>query len=284
MDPATIAQFVRDLVSRTPGFIRGSSLGSAVQVQFPSVSLKLQYGGLRRFIDEHCSDTVEWRAKQGGDDVFAQRGRAVTLPSSDHAMNESVHPNVWKIFSNPSVDGFLLYHPSSRRIFRSPNSVPGSELIAISRFTHEEQKQLIAEFVAAKLPQHSVVCKAALDSHDYWGRWFTLMNTLDGGIHRAAWLTTRASHLQQLFESRLRAIDLGEDEIVACKQQLGRQPEIYLPHTEPKAGSPTAREIAARAIAQMSDEQLRAMTFPLGVILDAFSEGKIAGDPGQIGN
>src|SRR5207237_9228033 len=101
-----IAELVKAAARRAPSFVFGSYLGTQIKHSFPTVDLKMFFGGLRRFITQYCSDEVVWVEKKGGDDVYVHASKLDSVPRLPKILSAGLRQplmdNLWRVLESPA--------------------------------------------------------------------------------------------------------------------------------------------------------------------------------------
>ena len=124
----SIASFLVEEASQSPQ-VFGSSLGSALKVAFPNLDIRSRFGGLRRFIADHCGGQVIWINKHGGDDIYVHADSANGAPQPQ----EPPDP-VWAAFTNPNYAPTLTIDRSSGTLtILASAKVPVGDVVVVPK-------------------------------------------------------------------------------------------------------------------------------------------------------
>jgi hypothetical protein len=272
-------QEIRDVVldqAKKGSSVLGSNLGYALRKKLPELDLKSKYGSLRQFIERHCGDEIVWVGKRGADNVYARVG----ANSLDNNTSESsAGETLWKAFSNPIVELHVILNRNTGDVsVTSSATVPSGEYLPLQKVSKDEYRLMCEQF----LPRVSDLeieaqLKNALAQNDFWPAWSNVVNRYRYKGVFSEWLDFRREHILEILKSRLKALNLSEpanERILNSFRQKRhltsaaplRRNEVLKPDRRPRAG---IRRVIGDAITSLSDEDLRRIWLPAGVLIDA---------------
>lgn len=264
--------------------IAGSVIGYAITRDF-GVNMKSEYGGLKRFIRQHCAGEVEWVRKRGGDDIFSHvsnldLAREISHDKEVSNYKEQRFENPWKVFNNPKIQRALLLNTTNGQLHVANTGEPIPEnFILVEKITREENGQIARDFLAEldedKRNEFSHVL-SAFSIDDFWPHWSALLRKYrsDGILKR--WLKWNDAKVRDLFESRLRKAQLPDNVVNEAVNTLKHSLEALVkpkPPYEPierkrESINASLRDAIHAVIDRMSEEQLRLISLPIGLLSD----------------
>jgi hypothetical protein len=279
--PKEIAQFITEK-AQTSDELLGSSIGYELKENFPQLDIKKQFGGLKRFIQDYCSDQIEFVAKRGLDDVYISKSRVVNQERdkavSLYRMEATTETDLWKAFSNPNYQSVIAINKGTGdMLVVAPDAELQAELTPVPKVTDEEHRAIARGFV----PQSNVYIRqklaSVLDHQHYWNEWNKVINAQRDGTYRT-WIEWRGQQILNLFQRRLESAHLPDELIKAFVRRMSTK--LYRnkstsaslgEHTSPTDVSPSLahlRELVHAAVDLMSEEELRQIKIPVGVVVD----------------
>lgn len=274
-----LADFVSEVV-RARGSILGCQLGAEILSKVPDLNLRLQYGGLRHFIESDCQGRVIQIGEQGGDVVY---GSASATTPSGPAQRPSSRglATEWDAFQRPGAAQLLCVDPISgqTKLADRSEAVPPPWAV-VPPMTPAEHLGLAREFLPQIDAADQEGFKSALDESNYWPAWVRLLQGPLGNKYRSEWIVFRFDKIRALFLARLKTLGVEEAMAVsilarlkAAKRVPRRAQDVGSRTFEPlhRAGAEDSelRRLARTAIDSMGTDDLRRIWLPLGVIADA---------------
>jgi hypothetical protein len=277
------ASLVDQLRDRHP--LLGSKLGLALRQRWPSVSLRLEFGGLRRFIDDHCFGVISWLGKHGGDDLFGFPGDSPQPAALPQESGGSLL-TAWDALTRPDFPRFAALNPISGDLITvAAGSVPPEEYRQIDGLSVEDHRSIARDFLAGADERARPRLEAALAQPIFWSSW---LETLKDVNLWQEWWRSRFVALEKIIKARFAAAGaapgLSEAVWSHLKQSRRRDIDVSKPgqRTEASLGLhrpagiatelPQLRTIAQLAISLMSDTELRDLRIPLGALADALRQ------------
>lgn len=255
----------------------------------PDLNLKLQFGGLRKFIQDHCADQVVYVRAQGGDGVYAHRskvdGGVRTEPSRTQIST------AWAALVDPNVHAQLAVEPTSGslHVYASGAEVQGA-LIRMDKISLEEHRTIARGFLPLTPVASRSSFESALSEDAFWWKWTAAFKTLADREIYVTWMKWRHEKIIELFEERLRSAKLSDDAAAFAIGELDKSKQAKsastrsipatarsrptgsagdLPDTRFGELDVPLRELAHSAIKSMSDGEIRRIWLPLGAVADA---------------
>jgi hypothetical protein len=267
--PAEIADILTARAARSEQVL-GSQLGDAVRDHLPGTSLK-SFGGLRRFVATYCPE-LKWFGGHGGDDIYSLAKGGDPPSSSEQLFSRTP----WAAFATPTIPDVVAVSKNGElRVVPAASEIP-SGFSEVSKVSVEEHRALAEEFLnSVDDLDHVASLKKALErGNDYWPEWQKAVG--NSGL-LSEWLAHRGERIEGMFVSRLNGahLDLDEDAkrqalhvFLSVKLASSRVGNVMRPFRQPTGGNAALRPLAHRVIDQLSDEELRRIWLPLGLILD----------------
>ena len=264
--------------------VLGTNLASEIKVRFPDLNLKLQFGGLRRFIQDHCSDRVVYVRAQGGDGVYAHLSKAGTKAPSESKPTST--PTAWATFVDPNVHSQLAVEPVSGSLHvYVASGKPEEKLIPVRKISIEEHRVIAKEFVPLIPIASQSPFESALSEDAFWPKWTAAFKTLTDREIYTKWMKWRYEKIVGLFEERLRSAGLSDDAVTSAISELQKSKQVKLASTKSTAAMVSTtprgsldysllRELAHSVINSMGDGDIRRIWLPLGAVADALQRKK----------
>lgn len=280
MKEKEIAAFVIDFV-KGRGSALGCQLGAELHVKFPGTNFRLEYGGVRRFIDSNCHGEVVRTGTRGGDDIYSH----VSNTTNEIKLTELQHPDQvteWDVFQKPGNRLQLLVNPTSgmTKIAEEQEAV-AEGMRVIPKVKGEEHLAIAKEFLRQIPPPDVTRFAAALGEDDYWRAWTRLMNSMPGLKYKSGWTAFRFDQICGLLAARLKELGVSEVPALAALERVKAVKKLKQAKNESGRSFSAAaritatlsdeelRRLAKLAIDAMGNDDLRRVWLPLGVIADA---------------
>lgn len=263
----------------------GGHLGPLVKEHYPAADLKSRYGGLHRFIKTYCGTEIVFLGKRGVDNVYAYKDSRGTV--SSHGSGTA---DAWRAFSNPKIHLTTLVDTRSGDIdVASPSQAELKDgWLPIEKISAEEYRLMAQDFLATLEPSEAKnQLQHALTIPNFWPTWSLLINRLRAqGIYNE-WLNFRTRQIRNLFRVRLSQLNLSEEvcdqalrSLRASREQIAgqRSAEQVVGHKFAQAADrnehgqstrPEFRNVILQAVSRLTDEDLRRIWLPAGVLIDA---------------
>jgi len=282
-----IAEFIeRACLGAGKPLVAGSDLGVSIRTLFPGVDIKWEHQGLRKFIEKFCSGQVLFYSKRGCDNLYVHKSRLSqvgAVPQTEGTFG----PTPWAAFSNPKIQSRLVVNKASGDLaVIGPDSAIPEGCAEIPKLTEEEYRVIAREFVPQVPQLHSVEIEATIEQPSFW---FTFVNQVKKVAGKEAFdnlLVWRLRKIHDFFENRLRSAGVDAGAMVSAREKIKtpfpRQPAPQV-RTARAASAPfsgrippgaDSRELARAAIEFMSENDLRQIWLPLGVVLDAIRNAR----------
>lgn len=95
-----ISQFLEDIALNAKGPVFGSDFGKEIVKKYPN--FKEEYGGLKSFLTQYCSEKIKLVGKKGGNDVYSHV--SINVQVEDALVgNQPVQPSPRYVFATPNV-------------------------------------------------------------------------------------------------------------------------------------------------------------------------------------
>ncbi|AJY62460.1 hypothetical protein [Burkholderia glumae] len=261
--------------------ILGSQLGYFIRRTAPDWSLKDDYGSLREFVESELSDVLIHVGKQGGDDIYrmhrADEPGLARLTGDDRTL--------WSLFNNPQREGRIFVRPDGLWVVRNGSAAPddGRELVRIA----EEEYRTLLVSLAEQIPIDLRDRFSEILSSSDKTPWSEVLNLLRKSGYSRVGKELERKRIEYVFsEFRRRLGGLGltpqqiDDHEATLNASNGRghlsdrntrthlQSVLSVDSRYP-TDEKLLREIAKKAIDEMSAEQIRQLNLPLGHVWDA---------------
>ncbi len=266
-----IAHFIVERVNAGQKIL-GAKLGASVAERFPE--FQQQFGKLRPFIQKFCGGAVKIVGHQGNDDFYAPA--SAPEAAIDAARIAEEPESAWRAFTTPGTLSNLCVNTESGEIRVRRSGEP--ELLPpwtdVQTVTPDEHRRIASEFLPQIDEQDRQTFQHLIQLPDFWQQWFTQTRAFEGGKYSKGWLLFRFNKLCELFLQRLKSLGVGEVVAVASLERLKElKSESRKARETSSIGSPDSaiwlRTIARAALETMSEEELRRLWLPLGLVADA---------------
>ena len=284
-----IAKLVIDETKRHP-WILGSQLGFSIKSKFPDVRLKEKFGGLHSFVEKHCAGEVMFVGKHGLDDIY----RHASVSAADNAKSDladtsipAAKPTFWSMFTDPRSAGKLWLKRSSAELevaIESPN--PVEDWLELRRLGTDDYREIAKHFLERVESEDREHFALILQTDEFWNSWSSAIRTMHAGRYQKTWVEFRREAICEAFRTRVKDSGLDENAVaqatahfessrhpprsatvsLALSSRLQGLASTFSPR--PVTNS-LLRSTAAMVIAQMSEEELRGLWLPLGLVTDA---------------
>jgi len=250
------------------------------------VGIPFGAGANSAFVRTYLSGHLVQSGRKGSDIVYTIIQNDAELPSVSPAASSTA----WKAFVSPSEQDVLFVDPVKPEILihASGSENPTAELLKIPSISTEEYKTIQGDFTEklAQGREEEPFIKALRESKDN-NEWFNLLRTTSNTDYRN-WLLIRREKIEELFADRLATAKLPVETIESLMRifkssQLRATEErrkLYEIHTIQAASqegpvvSPILeddrfRQGILQAVSAMSNDELRKLKLPYGVVFDA---------------
>lgn len=277
-DATSVSNFlVRSLQQIDPRPLKGSELSVLVKTAFPDFSAE-SFGSrtLRDFIRKHATEIVEF-SRAGMDVIYRLRATQERLQAESAAAQDSnspleqltTNPRVWKTFATPDSPFrlFLIPETGSLRVLH-PNAKPISHWREIPKISARVLLQIGMDF-AADLPEvQKAVLVPLLEDPQWWIPYFERLQSL--GL-KSKWIAFRRRRIRDEFQRIIGADATSETSAVPhISPALPVLPLAAELATRTQSDL-DIRRIAADVVQRMTESELRALTLPLGYVMDSLT-------------
>lgn len=250
-------------------------------------------GALTSFIRTHLADIVSPVGKHGGDPIYRIGAQRTSLEESENL-------DFWAIFASTSLGQQFVYNKTTKHIGAQFVGGPVPEdSIVIAPLSSDDLKQICVDFVEGVPESLKNELKTTLNLDNFFTAWVNILRTKYPDYYRD-WGLFRVQAIIKLFEDRLKAADLSDEEVRSYVSRLVRnQSAAYRArvaqltsspdpqsstraqsaqqnsssgqstHTPSLAQDLAIRKLATSALGFMSDTELRNLMMPLGALADA---------------
>lgn len=279
IDEKKVASSIIEHVEQHPT-VFGAKLGAYVNAEYPGLHLRATYGGLKKFVERFCNGEVVVTGKYGKDDIY-QHASAVgsEIPTAPPAPQRG--DSAWRAFTSPSCEARLTLsaETGSMRVMTGGEELQPAER-EIPKITTEEHRGIAREFLPQIEEEERPLFQEVLLRDDFWDIWFEMTRTHSKGKYLKGWLAFRFEELCRLFLERLKVLELPEDMWQPLLQtlkssksgtkRLERRPISYVPEVAGhRRAHVTLRAAIIGAAEALSEEELRRVWLPAGVLADA---------------
>ncbi|MDX9723016.1 MAG: hypothetical protein RBU37_19860 [Myxococcota bacterium] len=267
-----VIEVVRRLVDEA-GEILGSKLAMDLKVAVPDWSAE-EFGArsLRDFIVSNVDGVVV--AGRSGMDVVYSTSAPKDGPPARAAKAEPA-ADAWRAWVSPNSPFALAFNTANGKtvLIKRAAAVPEGH-VRIEPTTVEEHRAIARDFLDSVAEPARDTLRAIVDSPDeqWWRRWLAELMKL-GNL--ATWNTFRHERLRELLKARLDASGLDE---TARSTAAGTVAQSRPPRPRKRSHADQTcndvRVVVAAVIEKMSEEDLRDLKLPVGLVLDVLDEMK----------
>jgi hypothetical protein len=276
-----VASFARKLLrDASPNKLRGGQLSVLLKTNFPDLNLLASgFRNLRDFIAKNVPEVIEV-GRAGTDIVYGLREEQQSLfPESREAGGEQApgqvslvqqlldNPKVWRTFASPESPYRLYLVPPGRLRVLRPADTPEPTWFRVQPISGETLLQIGKDFVSElSEPQRAPLAKCLTETK-WWMPFFDAVRDL--GL-KTRWIIYRRRRIVAEFQRAL--MDAPP---VVIHQEAPHLVEKLHAAEQPPAPSQTgmlARRVALAAVGRMTEAELRALSLPLGYVMDALSQ------------
>lgn len=290
-DEKAVATLLVQLLSGngSPRPIKGNQLSVVVKTHFPDFDPeRFQCRNLREFIRRYAADDVMEIGRAGMDIVYGLRSVGQQQPLFEPAVADTTktsdqstplgqllaNPRIWKTFASPDTAFrlFLATHTKQVTVLR-PGYTPDPSWVEIPHISAQALLQIAKDFISDLPEFQRAPLTTALDQPRWWIGFYDLVRTL--GL-KMRWIYFRRRRIAQEFERAMPEMppDLTPPVQPELKPQEAEKPELAIQSMAVQSGalpvSPLKR-VAADVVQRMTDSELRALTLPLGYVVDALT-------------
>lgn len=270
-DKTEVVAAIRRLVAEA-GEIQGSKLALALKAVVPDWNAA-DFGArsLRDFVISSVED-VAVAGRSGMDVVYAIS--APNKPASIDARPESA-ADPWRAWVSPgSPFALAFHHAGGNAMLIERTASPPDAHIRIEPTSVEEHRAIAREFLDHLALPRRAALQEIVESPDeqWWRSWLGELKKLD---ELASWNTFRHARLLELLVTRLEAAGFDEETrravAEAVKQSRQRRPSR---RNSAQRSRTELSVVVAAVIRKMSDEDLRHLKLPIGLVMDVLDDMK----------
>lgn len=291
--PEALSSLRESINTRVPSgtTLLGSQLGGLIAPNLKPSRI-LDFGGLKRFVEEYLPNEVQWIGRTDdvpGDDIYLVGSSSFHNLAWKKLDGGTPGRLFWRGFSNPHAAVRLALTPERDSIYYCEGAadVP-ADWIEIPTVSEDDYRSMAREF-SVQLPE-AIRPKAneIVDKANFNVEWVRLLKQEYGSLFLRQWETTRVSRVVERLDEVLAAIGVAEDlrSGASLWLQKSRSPSPdYLPcpraksegtgiprvagdQVVPKEDLDRLRRIVSAAAQRMTVAELRDLRIPLGIVLD----------------
>ncbi|MDO8723536.1 MAG: hypothetical protein Q7J31_15105 [Syntrophales bacterium] len=276
----SVVTFVEEYCLNSPQeMVLGTEIAGALKIKFNDLDLKESFGGLKRFIQSYCKD-INVTGMAGMDNLYVHKKR--TLRST---ITEAIHEEVkspWKAFSNPLSKDRLFFVPQKNNVIViTPTDRIDEGLREIDKVSEDQYREMARDFINQEFPNNKSGFDEILPKANFWFDFVKQVKSLGGIGAYDRVLTYRLQRLNKILDERLRSQGISPGVIAQIRSYMeafkNRKPTKSddVPHggSRPYVSTLPRRDNLRRSIhvciETMSEDQLRQLWIPAGILLDA---------------
>ncbi|CAH0140868.1 hypothetical protein ROS9278_00477 [Roseomonas sp. CECT 9278] len=294
---------IREALRRYAGLEKtGSQLKSLIEAVCPDFNLReatgilVGPGALTKFLATEVADLVQPIGKRGGDPIYLIHESPASTDDSDGRVEKN--PDLWSIFSSPSLRQQLIYSPSEKRMHSKFIDSPTPDgYLAIKPLEKEDFREISRKFLEIAPKEISNLLEEVLERENYYTEWTSILRS-QFPLYYQRWGIFRVGTIKELFRENMRASGLPEAEIQqfvsrmeaeqvrAFRERVSRMVQTTQAERPIEMGAAKVparpsraalseqpvhdlRSVARAAIEHMAIEDVRRIAIPLGVLIDA---------------
>lgn len=283
--------------------ITGANLGELIKKNAPDLDIRKAVGmpsgtgALRRFVSEHLRDVLHHTEhKQGSDPVYSidlgEPEQPESMPDDDDDTAK-----LWTTFARTYAPEIILLTRAGRIKVIDARAPQDDGELQIQNATRDELDAIRAQFtetLTQKLADSDAIIPDARAPFDQW----SLAVKKLGSGHYRDWAIHRVEKIIELFESRLRALNVEEARVTELAKHLRRAQTAArtkantrvkaekrdeatsrdtasnseVPTNSAHASDDVFRAAVASAIASLPISELRELRLPAGVLWDIINQ------------
>lgn len=269
--PETIANELLAHI-RQAGPTLGAKLGVLIRTLHPGFQpARYQARNLREFLERYAPQ-LRVVAKSGPDPIYGLGGDQVAVT---RAQAEPSGPDLWRVWVSPAASYSLVIDKDTGRVRAGVGGQQASEAQVVLEPAPLDIHRALARSFLETITDTALRLELAgyLESEpQWWRRWLQVLHRNLQAL--AGWYEHRQRGLQEAFRDALRQAGLGEPQATAALGAIvsSRQmrPGTRRPPSVGGAAGPLRLlEIVHRVTSRMSEQELRCLNLPLGLVLDA---------------
>jgi len=225
---------------------------------------------LRDFIRKNIPDIAEFgpAGMDIGYQLRATREKAKSeIPTGEInpvSLQLTTNPRVWKTFTSPDSIFRLFLSPQDGIVrILHPSSKPHPEWREIPKISAEALLLIGRDFTSGLQEPQKSVLEPILQEEKWWIRYFETLQSL--GI-KSNWIEFRRRRIRDEFH-RL----VGASQPAELPRGEPITPLALSSETVAKTQPESIRKVAAEVVQRMTEAELRALTLPLGYVMDSLT-------------
>ena len=229
-----------------------------------------------------CGDTVRITRNQGTGVVVYVPATALNDTTCEGSSPPEPPDSAWRAFTAPASLSRLCVNTESGdvRVRRTTDPEPSPPWVDIPSVSPEDHRQIVSEFLKEISPEDRSDFQHIVTLPDFWQPWVRQIRMFALGKYSKTWPLFRFNKLCDLYLQRLKSLGIGEEpaaeslrRLKALKSASRRIPQTT---TSRSLATPPAnlsiRRLAIAALEAMSEDELRRVWLPLGLVTDAIGE------------
>lgn len=277
-----ISAFLIDFLNGTPGkTLKGTQVAQVIKIAYPDFH-PMNFGcyNIRNFISKYVRPVNEV-GRAGADFIYSIGSPAIQAESSterrpdirpvEKPRSTYLEARVWKTFATPLSPFSLVANKQTGevRVISSRGPEPAEPWVRVPSLTADFHKELASEFIGSV--DYEFHRKALSDTFSH-SRWWTEFYTtaLRVGLARR-WNSFRTRKIVQKYEDALKALDVPIVQaagVQATPEMAPVPPRPSAAQTSQSREDSRLRKIAVQAVERMTTSELRALSIPLGYVVD----------------
>ncbi len=203
-----ISQFLEEIALNAKGPVFCSDFGKELVKKYPN--FKEEYGGLKSFLTQYCSEKIKLVGKKGGNDLYCHVSIDVQVEDA-LVGNQPVQPSPRYVFATPNVPWKLYINCATCDLevahLRESPTPDHREIAFLTTFDH---KKIAAQFITLVKENEQEPLQQILNLEEFWPAWQDeLQNNQKQNLFK--WNSFRRKSIDELFKSKLEEFELSDE-------------------------------------------------------------------------
>lgn len=275
-EATAVANFLlRQLNQVDPRPLKGSELSVLARTVYPEFRPEsFNCRTLREFIRKFVPEAVEF-GRAGMDTTYLLRSTKERLgaetsasPGSNLATDQLENDRrIWKTFVTPDSRLRIFLLPEGHMRVLYPYTSPVSTWREIPKISAEALLQIGRDFTTGLEDEATKAILSPLLSEPKW--WIPYFERLQSLGLKSKWIEFRRRRIRQEFEQRIGAMAQPVTTEAGSTSALRQVPSTETSVTTQSESA--IRRIAADVVQRMTESELRALSLPLGYVMDSLT-------------
>lgn len=274
MTAEQLAAKIRALLNDAPDGLVGSAIADACSGLEVRVAVH-QAGcrNLREFILKNLPD-VDGEGRSGADYRYKLPNLQAPVKQTQLSLpglKRKLRVTFWSAWSNPNSSKALEVDETGAVQLAQP----GASGQVLRPLTTQQHKEIAERFLSTRRGDIAAHTAQRLDyavqasDNIWWTLWYT--SVVRDASANALWVSYRYGEMESALDKALRDLKLSEEARKSARDDILATSRKPAPAGKVDKPTPSLRDIVTQAVAVMSEEQLRQLNIPVGIIHDILS-------------